>query len=117
MTVLWCDRDQISILPWGGEQLGNDGFIMLMAIWRDSMKVKRAVGRMVGFWKNIQSEVEKIKVVGWVWEYFWCIGVSFLSKNWASPAKINLISENYILYINVVFSRIFPYIIVRVTLG
>ena len=79
----------MSILPWGGEQLGNDGFIMLMAIWRDSTKVKRAVGRMVEFWKIIKSEVEKIKVVGWAWEYFWGIGVSSLSKNCVSPGKMN----------------------------
>ena len=77
MTVVWCDRVKISILPWGGKQLGNGGLITRLAIWRDSTNLKRAVGRVVGFWKFIQSEVEKIKVVGWAWEGFWSIGGLF----------------------------------------
>ncbi len=85
---------KVSILPWGGEQLGNDGLITWLAIWRDSTKVKRAVGLMVGFWKNIQYGVEKIKVVGWVWEGFWGIGVSFLNNNCVSPGKMNWNFEN-----------------------
>ena len=51
-------------------------------------RFERAERRVVGFWKFIQSGVEKIKVGGWAWEYFWGIGASILSKNCVSPAKI-----------------------------
>ena len=59
----------LSILPGGGGQLGKDGFVMLLARWRDSKNMKLHRRRAVGFWKFIQSGVG-------VWE------IVFLSLIW-----------------------------------
>ena len=67
----------LSILPGGGGQLGKDGFVMLLARWRDSKNMKLHRRRAVGFWKFIQFGVKHIKVVGWAWEGFWSIGARF----------------------------------------
>ena len=53
----------LSILPGGGGQLGKDGFVMLLARWRDSKNMKLHRRRAVGFWKFIQSGVGVWEIV------------------------------------------------------
>ena len=75
----------LSILPGGGEQLGKDGFVMLLARWRDLTNMKLHRRRVVGFWKFIQSGVG-------VWEIaFFIIN---LAPDLGKPAFLILRREN-----------------------
>ena len=59
----------LSILPGGRGQPGKDGFVMLLARWRDRANMKLHRRRAVGFWTFMQSGVG-------VWE------IVFLSLIW-----------------------------------
>ncbi len=62
MTVTWCDRNKKSMLPWGGEQLGNGRSFAWMYLMRfDKFELAPMMcGRFVG--KIIHYGVEQNKI-------------------------------------------------------
>ncbi len=53
----------LSILPGVAGQLGKDGFVMLLARWRDRANMKLHRRRVGVFWKFIQSGVGVWEIV------------------------------------------------------
>ena len=76
----------LSILPGGGGQLGKDGFVMLLARWRDSTNMKLHRRRVGVFWKFIQYGVG--------WNLGNCVFIINLTPDLGKPAFLILRNEN-----------------------
>ena len=58
----------LSILPGGGGQLGKDGFVMLLARWRDRANMKLHRGQFLEIYTILdRAKIGKLHFVSIIW--------------------------------------------------